>query len=247
VVVVFFALTQRWRALVAAVAVYLLFAFEVVRRLGFKAYPEFFESTIGHADRWVNNIRNASISGIVQRLFYPAHTYPYGHALSNTGQVLAALASAALVLLAWFVIWPAMRAGRSNPSAVDIPFAIMTIVSMAPGPYQWEHYNVTLLLPCFVLLATALHARRPDGHRSWRTMSGVGVILAAVWAMLDMNFWTRHDLPAQAQQNPALRNKMYWYEVTAWLPWVVLLIALLVLCWRRYPPTRLWSRQPRPA
>ncbi len=235
ILVLYFALTQRWRAFAGAAIAYGLFAAEATRRLGPTVFKDFLDSTASHAHRWENNIRNASIAGITQRLFYPAYEFPHGHALSPAGQALGAVLSLLLLWLTWFVVWPAMRVGRRNPTAIDIPFAIITIVTMAPGPYQWEHYNVTLILPFFVLLAYGARARRPDGNRSWLTLVGVSTVLSAVTYLLYVDFWTRHDLPALAQKNPALRPKMYWYEVSAWLPWVVLLVALMVVCRRVFP------------
>lgn len=220
---VFLLLAGRWRAAAAAVAVYLVFVLAAVRRLGPRAFSHFAAATGPYADKWGNSIRNASITGIVQRIYYPCWQFPYGHPVSRAGNVIAAGLALGLVVAAWLVVRRTV-ARANDATALDVPFALFTVVAIAPGPYQWEHYAATLILPFLVLLSRALRERV-----RWPWFAA----LAAIAAALETDAQRCFAIPFLAHANPAFLRELRFYEITAWLPWVLLLVALVVVCVRR--------------
>jgi len=228
--VVFLLLARRWRAAVAAGATYLVFVAEVLRQLGPSAFRHFLEQTGSYANLWIANVRNASIDGIVHRWFYPLwRVLPARPLLAKATLIMA------VISLVMFVI--AHRASRSHlhqaleaPRLIDMPFALFSILSMAPGPYQWEHYNVTLILPLMILLADALSFRRDRGVSEARLVrSGFQLLLlAGVIAMLNVSLVRRNRVPALAQTHHMSVWWMLCWEWTTWLPWFTLATLLTI-------------------
>lgn len=220
--VVFLLLARRWRAVLGAGLAYLAFAAEAVRRLGPSCFRHFFEQTGSYATLWVANVRNASIDGIVHRWFYPLwRSFPEGRPSKTSASLLAAVISVAMLAGAWFLSRRSVRDARRLPTAIDRPFALFSLLTMAPGPYQWEHYNVTLILPFLLLLADSLWGAWPSG-RLVRVLT-LGLVLPATAAMLNVNYWWRIDLAGRAR---VWSWKLAFYEYSAWLPWFLLAVAL---------------------
>jgi hypothetical protein len=106
---------------------------------------------------------------------------------------------------------------------------VFSILSMAPGPYQWEHYSVTLILPFLVLLAEAL---RPPHDRGMAVRFAlIAACLLVVFAMLDLDLRERIRLDKSANQLArswtAIAHVIF-YDVTTWLPWFILATAMSV-------------------
>lgn len=224
--VVFLVIARRWRAALGAAVAYLLFAAEAVRRLGLSCFKHFVEQTGSYPDLWMANVRNASIDGIVHRWFYPVWgNFPGGRPVLKAASLITAAISIALLVAAARLSAPWLRqARRDRPSDIDLPFALFSILSMAPGPYQWEHYSVTLILPWLIVLADALWGRwRPSTLLRPLTLV---VVLPVTAALLNVSYGRRVGLAAQVGSSHKWTFEYLFYEYSAWLPWLILSVAL---------------------
>src|SRR5207248_295320 len=97
------------------------------------------------------------------------------------------------------------------------------------GPYMWEHYNVTLILPLTVACVAIWRARRL-GLSAWATLGAVAAGLAIV-RMLAVQMEVKIALRDQIRTNPSVHLQLHLHELYNWLPWV-LLLALLCWLWR---------------
>jgi hypothetical protein len=224
--VLFLGAARRWRAVIAAALTYAVFGVEVLRRLGPAGFRHFLEQTGGYTDGWIADIRNASLTGIVHRLFFPL--WGWERRALTAASVIAAAVSLALLALAWLVSARRIRAARSEPAAIDLPFALFSVLSMAPGPYQWEHYNVTLILPFLMLASEMLRAER-TGPRWWIRPAALAAVLAAVALLLDVDFARRVQVGASARSARVSMGTVLFYEISAWLPWVMLSVTLALV------------------
>lgn len=229
----FLVVARRWRAVGAAGIAYALFSIEVVRRLGFGAFRHFLEQTGSYADLWVAHPRNASITGLVHRLVLPV-VLPVMLPVMGAGPesakrvatIIVAAVSLVMLLGAWLVSARRIRAASSgDPTQIDLPFALFSVLSMAPGPYQWEHYHVTLILPFVLLADSAVRARGTRAQR-WSTNIGTAALLTCIAALLQADLGTRDQVFASPQSFP--RWKVIYYDVCAWFPWLLLSLGLAV-------------------
>jgi alpha-1,2-mannosyltransferase len=230
IMVLFLLASRRWRAVGFAALAYLAFAAEAVRRLGAGGFKHFLEQTGSYADLWIANIRNASVDGIVHRLFYPVwRSRSAGRPVLLSATLISAALSLCLLAVAWWVSARRVRESRLDPERIDLPFSLFSILSMAPGPYQWEHYSVTLILPFLVLLAEAV--RPPHDRRLVTRFVPIAVVLFTVFAMLDVDLRARiragRPLAVLAPSWDAVAHVVF-YDVTTWLPWFILATATAV-------------------
>jgi hypothetical protein len=229
-VVVLFLLARRYRFVLAASAAWLAVAIPVTARIGLVAWKQFLSQQREFVIQWMTDLRNASIEGFVQRLHYPACKFFHGPRQPwATGTYLATGLSLALAVLAWWLTRRPLREGR----AIDLPFALLTLVSMVTGPWAWEHYNVLVILPLFVTLVALVRARRCGLGVAW-TAAGA-LTLAAVVAMLAVNMNWKLELwsawfgkgPPQPKPPHAL---LHFAEAISLLaaPALIVLISLLI-------------------
>jgi hypothetical protein len=228
--VLFLVAGRRWRAVCFAGLAYLIFAAEAVRRLGPGCFKQFFEQTGSYANVYIANIRNASVDGVIHRLFFPSwRPRPLGRPVLLSASLIAAAISVGLFAVAWAVCARRVRQSRRQPLCIDLPFALFSILSMAPGPYHWEHYSVTLILPFLILFAEAI--RPPYDRRFWRRCAWMMPLLAGVYRLSDVDLAARWradaPLPVSAQSAEALA-RVTFYSVTTWLPWFMLAAGLTV-------------------
>jgi hypothetical protein len=229
ILVLFLLPARRLRAFASAGVAYLVVAAEITRHLGLGAFRAFLKQTGGYTDSWMSNIRNASIEGIVHRWFYPVWVnVPDKRVLPLATWVAAALSLFVLVL-GWWVSRDALRRAHSRPTEIDLPFALFSILSMAPGPYQWEHYNVTLILP-FLLLARCAMDEFARGGRSLTMVIGIALVVVSVF--LNVVADDRNAIAVEILHNKSLLPKLLYYEYSAWLPWFILAVLLGVFLYR---------------
>jgi Glycosyltransferase family 87 len=231
IMILFLLLLRRWRAVLASAAAYLAVALFIATRFGIHSWMEFFVQQRTIADRWIWYSENASIAGIVVRLFWPA-CKGIGHASTAASAISAGL-SAALLALSWR--WCRDLARRRE--TFDLPYAWFSIVSVMVNPWVWQHYRTFLLLPLLVA-----------GVALWRAQPGIGVasrialalVLCSVVVILQVDFVAELvSRVAAVAANPALHAGLHFYEVVNWLPWVLTLLVLGVLLWnsRAVAPT----------
>lgn len=230
-VVLLLLLSRRWRAVAAAAAAFAAVAVPITWRLGLSSWWLFLEQAKPYTARWLAHISNASLAGILQRVHYP--TCLAGDVYRVTwqpGAVVASALSLALIALSWRLGRGVQRRG----AAVDLPFALFTTVSMITGPYSWEHYDVTLILPLLVV-ATALVRARREGLGAGFVALGASAT-AAVVLMLADDIGTKKALWQQYQgAHKPSHVLLHLHEVANWLPapTLILLLALLIAWFAR--------------
>jgi hypothetical protein len=223
-VLLYFLLGRRFRMVIAGIAAWCAIAIPVTARIGIVAWKQFLSQQREFVWFWMTHLRNASISGIVQRLHYPICQFRPGPKNAwVAGNYLAASLSLALVGFTFWLTRRSVRAGRS----IDVAFALFTLVSMITGPWTWEHYDVLLILPLVVAAVALVQARRAGLGWGW---TGAGfATLAAVVAMLSENIELKNQLwDGWFGRQPPSHLRLHFIEWTTLLP-APALIALLIL------------------
>jgi glycosyl transferase family 87 len=221
---------RRWSGAIAATATYLVAAAVVTWRFGARCWLEYVAGLPAAQAGWTAHIRNASLSGIVARLWRPA--CEHGGAPPRTATIVAMLASAGLVAL---LAWSARDAVRRQPEGagvddeVDLPFAAFTVASAWLNPVTWEHYDVTLIMPIGIALFAAF--RLPPRRAAAAWAAATALLLVAVALLLGIAMQSKLRVAAEW---PAHRHLMlHLYEVANWLPWPLVLGACMALAWKR--------------
>jgi hypothetical protein len=227
-VVVFLLLAnRRYRAVAGAAVAWLAVAVPITVRLGISSWKMFLDQTKPYTVYWMSHIRNASIQGIMQRTHWRTCLYPPAHRVPwPPGEVIAAVLSASLIA----VVWWSTRRTLARRAAVDMPYAMFTLASLITGPYMWEHYNVTLVLP-FVLAIFALKRAHQHGLSGWWILAGAAA-LSVVVAALSLNIATKNQLWDGYSRAPTPMGHvtLHVVEVANWIstPLLLLLLGLLV-------------------
>ena len=218
----------RWRAVLGAAAAWAAVAVPITWRLGVTSWWLFLEQARPYTARWLAHISNASLAGILQRVHYS--TCLAGDVYRTTwqpGAWAATSLSLALILLSW-------RLGRGihrGGEAVDLPFALFTTVSMITGPYSWEHYDVTLILPLLVVAAALARARTRGLGWEWIVPGAVATVAVVLMLAEDIGkkkaLWQQYQGPHKPSH-----LLLHFYEVTNWLPAPTLIVVMaLLLAW----------------
>jgi len=188
---------------------------------GLRAWADFFHQQGPISSYWLGHIRNASLHGIVVRLFRPLCERPVDDAValdivgalrklpsvpSLPGSWLAIALSLLLLAFCWWI----SRREALRTASVDVPYTLFSVVAVFVNPWIWEHYLVLLLTPLFVLTAGALRRAKELGRlvveidRPPRllTRTGIEMVLlsAAVVALvllLSQNTYTKNEIYAQ--------------------------------------------------
>jgi hypothetical protein len=218
--VLFLIVARRFRAAACAVGVYLTIAIVMTTRFGFESWRVFWGAQRRIADRFVENIQNQSIHGIVARLFFPACESPAGHVVGAAAALSSFLSLAILAAVIWAVRSPE-RLGR----AFDLAFATFVVLSLFSSQWTWEHYNVILVLPMAILLGHVGRLWR-GGHRAWGALT-VGIV-AGTLASWSLSIREKTELQLAVQQgNHRQHARLHALEALNWLP-AFLMLALLV-------------------
>jgi hypothetical protein len=221
VLVLFLLLTRRFRGAAAACVTYLVIAVFMTMGYGLRAWTDFFHQQGPISAYWMGHIRNASLHGIVVRLFRPLCERPVddAQALDIIGALrklpsIPALpgsswAIAASLLLLAFCWWISKREAFRSTS-IDVPYTLFSVVAVFVNPWIWEHYLVLLFTPLFVLTAGALRRARDLGRlvidvdRPPRMLTRTGIellflsaVVLALVAMLVLSTYTKNELYAQ--------------------------------------------------
>jgi hypothetical protein len=176
VMIFYFAATRRWRAVVAAAAVYLPIALIVTSRYGLSSWPLFFKQQGPIAHYWIDHMRNASLHGIIIRLFRPCCEKVYSTSPLVSVQELARLphlppmqGRGIAILVAVLVLGACIWLTARRPSigvGQDLGYALFTVLSAFLNPWIWEHYDVILLLPLMLIVVTVCRQLK-ESYVSW--------------------------------------------------------------------------------
>jgi hypothetical protein len=240
VVLLLFLFTRRWRAVAAAAVVYLAIAAIMTARFGLLSWPQFFAQQGPIADRWMGDIQNQSLHGIVFRLFRPVCVWHGPVILSAT--LISAAVAALLIALAGWLVWRTDR-GRG----FDAAYALFVVLAVVTSQWTWEHYTVIYALPVLILaaeLAASLRARR-------RSVAAAAMLLAlaAIVAAWRIDLATKGALQVSVHQGHRQDHlRLHLYDVLNWAPGLGLLILLFVVCaWERTDRLRTPARLSPPA
>jgi hypothetical protein len=208
VLVLWLALTRRWRAFAAAVGVYMIVALVMTARFGLSSWAVFFAAQKQVADAWVANVANQSLHGVVQRLWAsPACELP--------GPVAPeALALSALLSLGLIVFAASRTREDGSPGALDRGFAVFAVLAVLTSQWAWPHYNALLVLPAMIAAAA----------RPTRMTMVVLAGLALAWRV-DVRLTT--VLQNALWRGAPVHLRLHLAEVLTWLPGVLLLAVLL--------------------
>lgn len=224
VLVVFLLVTRRWRGFVAACLTYVGVAAVMTARFGWSSWVLFFTQQSEIAHRWIGSGRNASLQGIVHRLF---DSHCDGHTFDPTvGWIAAAAAVLFLVAGLTFVV----KVGSCRQE-FDLSFALVSIISFFANVWVWEHYYVLMILPLGVVAERLWR----DSSPSRRQRVAGGVALAVCVALMTFN-----NPRSQDPSRVSVAMKTTWGhvalhldEIGRWLPFVLTLAVLAALTVRR--------------
>jgi len=242
-VALLFLVGRKWKAFAGACTMFLGVSAVMATTFGVRAWPLFFKMQNDVLAFWLGHVRNASLQGIVHRLFAPICL---GHVPPNKIAIRTAAALGfLLVATGFFLSWPDLkRARKEDPRAIDMPFALFSALSAFLTAWVWEHYAVILILPAFLvfsqLFASFWATLRAflDERTSLRKLAlealsfGIGfaglavcgkaISLNAAGAEAFLDLWgTRKDA--------TVHRLLHYYEVGKYLPWLVM-IALCYFC-----------------
>ncbi|MBO0697811.1 MAG: DUF2029 domain-containing protein, partial [Zavarzinella sp.] len=144
---VYFAVTGRWRAAGAGVLAVAAGVILTSAVLGFDVWPTYFGRVLPNTQEFARAWSNASLPGWWLKLFDPAMPWPpfrpwpvvRSHGIAVFGALLSA--GAVTALLGW----------RSRAVTADRGFAAAVVAMLLVSPVTWEHAFLLLLLPIAVL------------------------------------------------------------------------------------------------
>jgi Glycosyltransferase family 87 len=186
-------LARRWRAVLAAVATYLVVAAVMTARFGLVSWRQYLSTEKLITDYWIGNIHNASIFGVTLRVLMPSCVATIK---SQPACTVAAIAiSGALGYIAWGICRRSLAEGR-----FDLPFVLFATLSVFANPFTFEHYFALLVFPIALTATAAVQAARLGMPR--REVLMVAALLVVVMAMVgvvdhrwtDTMPWTHHRL-----------------------------------------------------
>jgi len=224
-VVLPFLVARRWRVVGAAAAIYVGFAVLATWHFGLACWHEYLPMLRQTQNAWMSNLKNASLHGIILRLWFRPGG-PRGPMLLKATLLAWTLSLAIIGALVWSTRRVFARRPETTPGTiddrVDLPFALFTTASVWLNPVVWEHYDVTLLFPMALALVTAWRLRGRD-RLGW--LVGVTAAVALVAYLLGIDMYAKTNAPSL--------RLLVWYVTANWLPWPIMLAVLGALFWRR--------------
>ena len=216
---VFLLVTRRYRAALVALGTGLVVAVIMTALLGVHYWVEFIRHQPLIAAKWLSSTQNASIHGIVARLFHPA--CEPGTDVPRIASILSTVIALAVVVR--FSLW-VRRASRDRAS-FDLSFGAFAMLSLFASQWVWEHYKIIYLVPLTLMVVTALDLVRRHRQRGLALATLVTLILAAI------DFQTGVDRRLQLRQFAVMGYQkthvaLHLNEIINWLP---LMCSVLVL------------------
>jgi hypothetical protein len=227
---------RRWRAVAAAVAAFLAIASVMTWRWGLGAWSAFFQQQGAIAQRWLPDVRNASLHGVIRRFFAArCERVPV-----DDIRATAAIVALSLLLVAT-ACWLSARARRRLPERVafDRSFSLFCVLSAFLNPWIWEHYFYLLILPALVAARaiaeelTGVWQRWVAGGLPWTRLAlagalGMASLLPFVLAQLTYQheFTTNSralisycEVAVNSPMRDWLLSQTRYFELINWAPW----------------------------
>lgn len=246
VLMLFLLMARRHRAFVAAAAVYLGVALFMTATYGFAVWPMSFAQQSVIAKIWVGSVCNASLQAIVLRLRTPLCV---GGGGDSTTTVIAVVVGILLLALATRLTYRIVKRARfEDPRLIDVPYAVFTVLAVFLNPWIWEHYDLLLIQPVFVLAATAVTIFRrslrdwmDEGATTTRTLVRDSLLtllvlggIAASAAALGTSIYAKRRLEelwrgVPKNPTPWVHLHLHIAEILNYLPWVTMVVISLVM------------------
>ncbi len=237
----------RLRAVVVCAVVFSTTSLVMTAVFGLEAWPLFFAQQPAIAEPWIGSVRNASLQGIVLRAFTPVCEMPAPP--SSLGSLIAAGISLILLGACWFASRRALAVSRKvDPRAIDLPFALFSVLGVFINAWTWEHYGLLIITSCYIVAVNSWRALAST-FRAWldevvphKKLVGEVVAYAitllsvlSVMKMFAMSISLKVSLPGHYRHTrwPELHTYVHFFEVINWLPWVLMLLLCLGLVWYR--------------
>ncbi|HKQ69221.1 MAG TPA: glycosyltransferase family 87 protein [Polyangiaceae bacterium] len=253
VVVAYLLMMRRWRSVAAALTTYFIVFAVMTRRFGLSSWTAFFKQQGPISHFWIDYPRNASLYGIVLRLFRPSCERPNNDPFTGVRDFAklpelppmkgSGLAFVMALLIVAACGWLVLRTSKTR-ATLDLGFALFSVASAFVNPWIWEHYNVILISPMLVAFVYSWRLWS-ERYREWaagaanlKTLiwAGVGfvsaaLVIAAVMGALDVDMTNMQVIwEAKAANLPVSRadhRKMHLYEVVNWAPWPLVMGVLM--------------------
>ena len=237
----------RIRAVVACTIVFVIASAVMTAGFGLQAWPLFFHQQTLISPDWIGHVRNASIQGIVLRLITPVCT------VQARPSVVASVTAGSIAVVMFAVSWFASRralsyARKVDPRAIDLPFALFSVLSVFANAWTWEHYSVLMLTAGYIVVVTSWRAFAAkfraylDELSPRRELVKEGLIelvtllsVAAVIKMFDMDIYAKERLIDmwRTSKLPVYHHFLHFFEIINWLPWALMVLLCLGLVWYR--------------
>jgi alpha-1,2-mannosyltransferase len=245
VIILFLLIARRYRAFLAASATYLGVGAVMTARYGLRSWQQFLFQQGEQGGFWVGHVRNASLQGIVLRVISPLCV---STPMANTRtSVISGVASALLLVVAAVISRRMLKDARErNPHSIDLPFALFTVLATFLNPWIWEHYQVLLIQPVFVLVVSVWTSFRQT-WRAWldeqapnSALARHGVALLFVVSgvcasayMVATNQYAKTEIESlwRAHPSPWYHRYLHLMEAFNWLPWVIILLLCMLATW----------------
>lgn len=241
---------RRFRAVLACTLVFATASLIMTSVFGWEAWPLFFEQQPAIAEHWIGSVRNASVQGVVLRLLTPVCLMPARP--SPIGGAIATCVSLLLLGLSWLASRRALaKARRVDPRAIDLPFALFSLLGVFSNAWIWEHYSLLMITSGYIVMVSSWRALA-RAYRAWldevaphkqlvveALLAGLTILtIAATMKMFSMNIFAKILLPGLYRRTewPSLHAYVHFFEVISWLPWALMLLLCLGLTWYRGRP-----------
>jgi hypothetical protein len=231
---------RRFRAFLAASAVFFGVAMYMTRGYGIHGWIQFAANQGPISINWMGNMQNSSIYGLVSRVLAPFH--PDTVQVEPKFKAIAIVISIVLVALSVWICWgPTKRAKESDPSAIDLPFVLFSLLSAFLNTWAWEHYFCLIIQPMFVLLAVywrSFHTTLREfcdhacSARKLLTVAAISAfaigVLFFLARVLSVNYWTREQFAIlwRKYHLPFYYQQLHVIQAATYGPWIV----VIVLC-----------------
>ena len=241
--VVMLLLGRRWRGVLAASFTYAFVAVVITARFGVECWSQFFAQEKPITEAWLGSLQNSSLAGLVTQIRYPSCEL-VGHP-SRTGSMITGIVSVVLVAAAAWASWSNLkRSLDTDRRAIDLPFALFTVLSVFLNPFVWEHYYALLIQPLFVI-TTSLWLTFRVSLRRWSdtdcstgsfaitslvtavSAAAITFVLRALsrdiwltWQYIDI--WKHTSLPMFHWQ-------FHYYQMLNFAPWIISILLCFVI------------------
>ena len=194
--VVYFALQRRWRAVAWSIGTMLCGVLVTMPFTGAAAWREYFG--VIQSVTWFGNSWNASFASFITRILGGSENVPLVNAPA-LGQVLMLISSAAtLVWMAWITRREPVRAEAltytTQAARFDLGYGLTLAVMLLVSPLGWMYYFPLLLLP---------------GYTVWRLTGDDGRMRRLRWGLLVA--WGLSTIPTTMVRAADANDPLGWF------------------------------------